>query len=228
MRRSDAMIIRHAEAGAILARRWSFASDAACNGSAEAWSTHIRPEAGLLRASLYRGLEEPTLLELSHWSDAPTRDRYVSKGVDTANAGARDAGVEAKREWQHACDAPHGAYVRPNAPTAHDLVLVRQPLVRADPALGQEWIDLVLAALQGQAPEGLCAATFFVPTDPVAALNLAEWTSADAHRAALKTANFGQYGSIGDTPSWRRARSFPGITADHEVKRYTLFTALEP
>ncbi|WP_434419218.1 hypothetical protein [Nannocystis pusilla] len=59
-------------------------------------------------------------------------------------------------------------------------------------------------------------------------LNLAEWTSAEAHRAALRRGSVGQHGSLGDSPAWRAARAHPGIVAEHEVRRYRLVAAVEP
>jgi hypothetical protein len=59
-------------------------------------------------------------------------------------------------------------------------------------------------------------------------LNLAEWTSADAHHAALKPVDFGQGGSLGESAEWRATRSHPGITPDHEVARYELVGSAEP
>lgn len=110
------------------------------------------------------------------------------------------------------------------------LVMVRQPLKAPDPTGQRDWVATVLRALQGDeaAPEGLLTANFFASRDGAVVLNFAEWTSAEAHREALRRGSYGRHGSIGSSELWRAAREHPAITAEHEVRRYALHAALAP
>jgi hypothetical protein len=102
------------------------------------------------------------------------------------------------------------------------LVVVRQPLIHPDRDGQRDWVATVLKALDGdaEAPSGLLTANFFASRDGAFVLNLAEWTSADAHREALRRGSYGRYGSIGSSSLWKAAREHPAITTDHEVHRY--------
>jgi hypothetical protein len=102
------------------------------------------------------------------------------------------------------------------------LVVVRQPLVRPDRDALREWVSTVLRALDGDPspPAGLLTANFFASRDGGFVLNFAEWTSPEAHRAALTLGSYGQHGSIGSSALWRATREHPAITPEHEVHRY--------
>jgi hypothetical protein len=227
LRPADRLTIRDPASGAILARRWTFASERDRASAADALLANVSDEAGLLRYSLYRGLEDLTLLQVSHWSDTAHSERYLQSRTAAMPAGVEVQGPERPVDWSHSCQL-YRSYVRATEEPAGCLVVVRQPLVRADQAVAREWVDGVCAALDSQAPDGLGAASFFVSVTGDVVLNLAEWKSADAHRVALKSADFGQYGSIGDSEAWRKARLHPGITRDHDVRRYALLAAAEP
>ena len=110
------------------------------------------------------------------------------------------------------------------------LVAIRQPLERPDPHVQHDWIDRIITALGSEPtpPLGLRAATFFASSDGATVFNLAEWTDADAHRAALgPTGTWGRE-SLGESTEWRAARALPGIRAEHDVRRYSLAGAVEP
>jgi hypothetical protein len=184
---------------------------------------------GLIRYSVFQGLDEPTLFHLSQWHDESARDEYVH----SVSAGPRSA-VDAElpgihRDWREMA-TPYRSFVRgPKEAHVRCLVVVRQPIIRPDAALARDWIDTVFRALESEAgpPEGLCAASFFISLDGDVAINLAEWVSPDAHRAALKPVDFGRNGSIGDSLEWRAARSHSGVTSEHEVGRYELVGTVE-
>jgi hypothetical protein len=132
-------------------------------------------------------------------------------------------------DWEEAA-SPYRSYASAAGEVAGCLVVVRQPLVRPDARIQRDWVDTVLAALEAETEPipGLCTASFFLAADGGCVLNLAEWTSADAHRVALQRGSAGQYGSLGASSAWRAARQHPGIRADHEVRRYQLVGAVEP
>jgi hypothetical protein len=125
--------------------------------------------------------------------------------------------------WRHVA-AGAGSWRSRNSAEPGCLVVVRQPLTAPDPAIQRDWVRTVLRALEtdpAPAP-GLCSATFFATLDGSHVLNLAGWTSAEAHRAALRRGSVGQHGSIGITPEWAATRAHPGIQPEHEVRRFEL------
>lgn len=225
-----AVVVRGSGAAAALASRWTMVSAADRDRAAEAALTAMPASApGLIRYSVYRGLDDLTLVHLSQWSDEPSRDHYVDE-LASRPRGAVDAQLpNIERNWRELV-VPYRSYVSKNEMSARCLVVVRQPMKRPDTATARDWVDKVIHALDAGKGrmDGLVAATFLVSADGDVALNLAEWTSADDHRAALQPADFGTHGSIGDGEEWRAARAHPGVTADHEVSRYALVGTVEP
>jgi quinol monooxygenase YgiN len=228
MHRTDRLDIRDPRAGAVLVSGWTLESRAAQDAAARASLAAMEARPGLLRYSVFRGIEDLTLLHLSQWADEPARDAYMADSsrpretVDAAVPGVR-------RDWREAA-APYRGIVLDDTPGATCLVAVRQPLHRPDPAVQRAWVDTVIAALASDAtPQpGLRAATFFASADGATVLNLAEWVDAGAHRAALKPANIGQGASLGDSPAWRATREVPGVSPEYDVRRYELVGAVEP
>jgi hypothetical protein len=165
---------------------------------------------------MYRGLDELTLVELSQWANRASRQEYADR-VHASTPGHAD--------WRHVCDEPYRIFRGAAHEAATCLVIDRQRLRRADRRIACEWIDTIIAALERQSPEGLCAATFFVSTGGDVVLNLAEWLSPDAHRRALQKPDCQQFetADVGE----RRTPAHPGITAEHELGRYMLVANLE-
>lgn len=163
---------------------------------------------------LFDDVESPDVLAIS-WGAAITGDLSII--APSAVAWAADA--ERIASWRAGRTDP-----------AACLVVVRQPLKAPDAAGQRDWAATVLRALQGDAspPEGLLTANFFASRDGAVVYNFAEWTSAEAHRLALRRGDHGQYGSIGASDLWRAARSHPAITPEHEVRRYEIHGADGP
>ncbi|PCC73613.1 Antibiotic biosynthesis monooxygenase [Nannocystis exedens] len=215
MKTIDRALICAPRARAIRASRWAFPTPEEREAAIAALASFpARP--GLVRLGVFADVEDPSLFVLSQRGDGAGTDDTV-------------AAPPGHCEWQVSA-SPYRSFVREAAGEASCLVVVRQPLVRPDRSVQRDWVDTVLAALAGEPepPPGLRAATFFLSEDGGCVLNLAEWTSAEAHRAALQPSGIGQYGSLGDSPAWRAARAHPGIVAEHEVRRYRLVAAVEP
>jgi hypothetical protein len=99
------------------------------------------------------------------------------------------------------------------------LVVVSVEFDRADERQQREWVDLVFAALDSEptpAPGGV-SGFFHLSTDGRRMLNYAEWTSEEAHIAALEAP--GDNGGIGTTDAWKAVRRHPGLKSS-TVKRY--------
>lgn len=228
MRRASGVLIRDREAGAVIVSCWTLQSSEDQIAAARAALSAMPLAPGLLRFSVFRGLEDFTLLIFSQWVDDAARDAYITVS-EGPRAVVDDALPRIHRDWREPA-APYRSFISSEDQQPGCLVIVRQPLKRPDHRVQRDWADTVIAALETDIePEpGLCTATFFLAKDGGHVLNLAEWTSADAHRAALRRGNIGQHGSLGQSPQWQATRSHPGIRPDHDVRRYEFFGAIEP
>jgi hypothetical protein len=235
MLRTQRLQIRDPQSRAILASRWSLANADTQMAAARACLAEMPEASGLVRYSIFRGVDDAALFHLAQWQNGAARDHFMQVLSAQPNAAVDAKVARILRDWREAA-APYRASSIDPAPQAGCLVVVRQPLAKPDADVARDWIDSVISALEapGGAPEGLCAASFFISEAGGVVLNLAEWTSAQAHRAALATNQVGEGGESGEgsggglSREWRAVRAHPGITAAHEVKRYELFAALEP
>lgn len=228
MRRTDRLDIRDPRAAAVVLSAWTLESSAAQDDAAQAALAAMPPTDGLVRYSVFCGVDDLTLLHVSQWTDEPARDAYL---VDTSRPRMRvDAAVShIRRDWREPATKSRSTVIDETL-DATCLVAIRQPLERPDPHVQQAWIDQVITALGSEPtpPRGLRAATFFASSDGATVFNLAEWTDADAHRAALgPTGTWGRE-SLGESTEWRAAHALPGIRAEHDVRRYSLAGAVEP
>ncbi|MQA15572.1 MAG: hypothetical protein GEV09_15810 [Pseudonocardiaceae bacterium] len=158
-------------------------------------------------------LDEPIPAVFGQYSHDHTR-------AWSATISGLDAFVVVVPEYNHSFD---------EAANATCLVGVRRPLERPDPETQRARVGTVLTALGADVapPRGLRAATFFASADAATVINLAEWANADAHRAALAPAYFGEGAGLGDSPAWRATREVPGISPQYDVRRYELVGAVE-
>lgn len=187
-----AVVVRDEKAQRVTLTRWPQRTE------------HARPIGTARRSAILTEADGSSALRVSHWADA-TDEEPPTHGAD----------------WQVAL-TPYRSFLVDESLPAGCLVVVRQPLCEPDLAVARDWADHVLAALEADAssPEGLRAATFLVAEDGSHVVNLAEWTEPDAHRAALRPADFGQGRSLGESEHWRATREHPGITPGHDVRRY--------
>jgi hypothetical protein len=194
-------------AQAVNAARWRLKANAGRPALLEAAAGD--PGAG---TELFEDCDEPAILLVS-WSAAPSvgDSRAALSQLHTKVQLEWTAVAERVATWQSGLSSEPGC-----------LVVVRQPLREPDPHGQRDWIATVLRALDGDAapPPGLLTANFFATRDGQYVLNFAEWTSPNAHRAALRRGSYGRHGSIGSSPLWRATREHPAITPEHEVHRY--------
>jgi hypothetical protein len=222
MKRTPQAQIREQRAGAFIASCWTVGTPGHQIAAAEAALTAMPAAPGLLRFSIFRGIDDLTLFMLSQWTDEAARDAYVTVS-GTPRAATDDAVPNISRDWRDPASL-YRSFISDGSAEMRCLVVVRQPLKRPDLQAQRDWADTVIGALESDTEpmSGLSAASFFLPADGGHVLNLAEWTSADAHRAAMKG------GNVGSPPKWEAARSHPGITAKPDVRRYQFFGAVEP
>jgi hypothetical protein len=187
--------------------RWHFESGAERAAAVQALG---RSNGGSIQ--YFVDAEQPALLLLTLAGDGSANGEPAAlPNAPTAAEVEWTAEAELVARWS--ADRPHPAGC---------LVVVRQPLVRPDRDAQRDWVATVLRALNGEQspPKGLLTASFFASRDGGFVLNLAEWTSAEAHRQALKRGSYGRHGSIGSSALWRATREHPAVTSEHEVHRY--------
>ncbi|MET1075550.1 MAG: hypothetical protein ABWY11_23080 [Umezawaea sp.] len=171
-----------ADATTILVTRWTADDAPASVGKVLAdWG----PKAdGLLSATGFAGTDGTSALLYEQWAGTPT--------------SRREGSVEY---------SVYRALTRPDAPEVGCVVIVEAEFDGADV---RTWVDAVLDALatDENPAEGGISAHFHTSADGRRALNYAEWTSEEAHAAAL--AKSGQ-GTVGLGEKWRRVKEFPGV-----------------
>jgi len=217
--------VQDLRSGALICSRWSLPADACCRAAGSAALAAAPATPGLLRYSVFGELGGgPGLLQLSLWNSTGARDTYVAR-ANAASPASTDPRLRGCAPQWIECARPELAYLHDASRPATCLVVIRQPLVRADRALAADWIDSVAAALSdpGGAPEGLRSATFAVSDRGDVVLILAEWTSLEAHEQSLRNHD----GGIGSSRRWRAVRQHAGIRAEHEVRRFELLGSVE-
>ena len=65
-------------AESVLLSAWTVESDAAQDDAAHAALAAMPPSHGVLRYSVFCGIDDLTLLHVSQWTDAPSRDAYLA------------------------------------------------------------------------------------------------------------------------------------------------------
>ncbi|MER5489641.1 antibiotic biosynthesis monooxygenase [Streptomyces sp. NPDC002490] len=178
-----------------------------------------------------------TLLHYARWPD----DTAATTGPGPYEEAVRTAAPVAER-------LAHGAYHRyrtgPRAEgedrTAGCLVVVTVTFDGADPDRQRDWTDGMFAAT-GHDPydrTGVIAAHFHTSADGTEVLNLAEWESEEAHRAAFEGAPADPADPVDGQPAeepavepeltpeqqaaWARVVNYPGITGSRVVRHVPL------
>lgn len=208
-----------AKPGLVMVSRWKVPSPAVQRTVgdvvASVWEREPWPD-GVLSYTLFAAEDGQTILHYSQWADDAAFESWVANQrddrvdmIDLAVPGIERLARRAYRYHRSAVLAPER--------TPECLVAVE---IEARPI--EEWMDLVLAALEesGLPPGGL-AAHFHLDDEGGRAFNFAEWSSAEAHRRALENG-----GNIGRGPRWDRARTFPG--ARFASQRFRLLVSLHP
>lgn len=224
MRRISPTRIHDPRSQAVFISRWDLDDADHQTAAAEAALAGAPEARGLTRFSVFRGLDDHGLLILAAWSDAESRDAYLADTrVPRGNVDAAVPGI--RRIWRET-GHPFRRFAGDPQQEVGCVVLVRQPLIEPDPAVQVEWVDAVVDVLGADQTmtEGLVGATFFTTDDGAQVLNLAEWTSPEAHATAL-TPDERTPSEVADL--WRRVREDPRL-GPADVQRCELVGAVEP
>lgn len=162
---------------------------------------------GLLGYRCLLGEDGGSVLHVTRWTGEAAARGFAGGGkgawardVDAAAPGIERRGVTAYRWYRGTTpvEAP---------PPAGCVVTVTVTLERPGAGRQRAWVDHVFAAAGTDAASptaGLLAAHFHLSLDGIRILNLAEWTTPEAHRAAVTPA----------PDAFRaRVREFPGVAA---------------
>jgi Antibiotic biosynthesis monooxygenase len=181
--------------------------------------------ADLLALSSFLSTDGERVLSYAQWKSAEavpefmhTHGPSLGRGLDQTVPGLERTGPVAYRLYRSG--------VREGAPAPGCIVVVSVAFDGPDERRQRQWVDAVFEAMAADAdpPAGGISGHFHLAIDRTRVLNYAEWTSEDAHRAALERS--GQ-GTVGSSPSWRRVTTFPGVISGG-FKRYQLLRSLSP
>lgn len=203
--------LTRADAGLVLVGEWTVRDSErqrrAADAALDAWRHHGWPD-GLRAHHCLLGEDEHTVLHHLQWADEQAARAFAATGkpawahfVDTAVPGIRHRRVTAYRRYRDSTPLQ-------TPPPTGCLVTVAVDFEDPDPRRQRAWVDNVFRAAGGAdaAPaSGMLAAHFHLSVDGTRVLNLAEWTSAGAHRDAVASPA---------TAFRARVRAFPGVVGN--------------
>lgn len=209
--------VLRADAGLVLVGEWATASQQdqrlAADAALAAWQDGAWP-AGLLAYHCLLGEDGGSLLHYQQWSSADACRAFVATGRPRwlASVAAAVSGIQHRQAtaYQLYRSTPR----LDAAPATGCLAIVTVDFDGADPQRQRDWVNNVFRAAdsdQASLEAGLIAAHFHVSVDGTRVLNIAEWTTAGAHRTAVTE------------PAARlrsTTRQFPGVTGI-AVQRFT-------
>ncbi|GAA4535317.1 antibiotic biosynthesis monooxygenase [Amycolatopsis samaneae] len=181
---------------------------AAIEALADAWEARPWPASALRTYSVFAGSDGTTLLHYSQWADEDAHRVFTRTGRDPRNEEVFAAvpGIERLGSTSYRL---HRSRVDDPATTAGCVVIVLRRFDKPDPDRARQLIDTLFSVPAHTPTPGLLSAHFHVSTDGSRVLNYAEWTSENAHRAAVAD----RPQEIDDNAEWRKAHSWPGLTS---------------
>lgn len=177
------------------------------------WADEPWPAPGMDFYSLLVGEDGESLLHYAQFTRVDVvPDSAWKAAIDTVAPGSERVEVTTAR-WYRSTER------LPDAPRPGCYALVMVTLDTPGPDQQEAWVDGVFDAGGSTPPpeSGLIAANFYLSADGTRILNLAEWTTAEAHRRAAEE----------PAPRLRAATQRPGVR-DIEVSRYRFAFSLVP
>lgn len=219
----DGLDVARRDAAFVTFSEWRVADgarqQAAMDAALDAWREFAWPD-GLLSHTCLAAEDGVSLRHHAQWTTSAASERVTATSGDRFAAICAAAGTEIERYDLLACQPPI-SFRPPGAAElpAACVVIVDIHLREPSAAVQRGWIDIVLDALAHQSPAGLVAAHFHPSTDHARVVNLAAWTSAQAHRDALED---GVPGGVNhdDDRRWQLVRSHPGVADLSHFTRY--------
>lgn len=190
----------------------------AADAALAAWPADAPPD-GMLAHHCLLGEDGATVLHYQQWSDPEACRAFVDAGRPRwlASLDAQVPGIAHRRATAY--QVYRSTEPSPDAPPCGCLVTVTVDFDGPDGQRQRDWIDTVFTAsgTDRAAPAaGLIAAHFHVGLDGTRVLNLAAWSTGDAHRRAAAT----------PAPKLRTAtQRFPGV-AGSAARRFTPYRGI--
>jgi hypothetical protein len=191
-------------------RRQQAAADAAI----AAWQ-HVGWPAGLLSHSCLLGGDGQTVLHYMQWADEPACREFVATDRARWTRAVDEAVPEISRRGVVAYLPPRGrSFDSTLAPGC--VVVVTREFDGPDLRRARRWVDAMFDVPGGDAPlPGMISAHLHVSTDGARAINVAQWTTEDAHRALIA----GQQQRLKESPRMQQVENWPGLKRT-TFKRY--------
>ncbi len=214
--------VLRADAGLVLVGEWATASQqdqrSAADAALAAWQDGVWP-AGLLAYHCLLGEDGSSLLHYQQWTSADACRTFVANGRPRwlASVAAAVPGIQHRQATGY--ERYRSTSRLDTAPAAGCLTTVTVDFDSAGQQRQRDWVNSVFSAAdsdQTSLEAGLIAAHFHVSVDGTRVLNIAEWTTADAHRRAVAE------------PAARLRRTtqqFPGVTGI-AVQRFTPYRGM--
>lgn len=211
------------DVGVAMSSEWVLGTPERQRAAADAIVATWRDEpwpAGLLSYAIYLDTDGELLRHYSQWTDDAAVDAFVRTG-----RGPRLDRIDAVVPGIERRDLDRYQVYRGNRAddgrTTGAVVAVRVDTDGAE--LSRRWVDAVFEALDTdeRLPSGGIGAFFHISADGRRVLNYAEWTSPEAHLAALAA----NRGGISSGPLWDRVRTMDGVR-QVSVRRYRLHRTL--
>lgn len=183
--------VLRADAGLVLVGEWAAASQQdqrpAADTALAAWQDGAWP-CGLLAYHCLLGEDGSSLLHYQRWTSVDACRAFVATGRPRwlASVAAAVPGIQHRRATAY--ELYRSTPRLDAAPGTGCLATVTVDFDGADPQRQRDWVDSVFRAAdsdQASLEAGLIAAHFHVSVDGTRVLNIAEWTTADAHRRAV-------------------------------------------
>ncbi|MFK3983364.1 monooxygenase [Micromonospora sp. NPDC050397] len=208
------------DVGVALSSEWVLGTPerqrAAAEATVAAWRDEPWP-AGLLSYAIYLDTDGELLRHYSQWTDDAAVDAFVPAGRES-RIDAEVPGIERRDLARYQVYRGNRA---DDGPAPGAMVAVRVDTDGADRS--RRWVDAVFEALAAdeRLPAGGIGGFFHISADGTRVLNYAEWTSPEAHLAALAANRDG----ISSGPLWDRVRTMDGVRPVG-VRRYRLHRTL--
>ncbi|MEO8660406.1 MAG: NAD(P)H-binding protein [Bryobacteraceae bacterium] len=208
--------IGRSDAGLAMVSEWTVDTperqQATVDAFVAAWRNAPWP-AGLVSVNLLASLDGTTILLYGQWANEGAYEEAV---IEQTVPGIQRKPATAYRVYRSG--------TREGATIPGCIVVVSVEFDGADEQRQRQWVDTVFEALEAEPvlPQGGISGHFHVSTDGTRVINYAEWTTAEAHEAALEQS--GQR-AIGKGSKWLEVRNLPGVIRS-DFKRYRVAQSL--
>lgn len=198
------------DVGFVLVGEWTLDTPdrqrAAADAALDAWGRVAWP-AGLLSHSCLLGTDDSVVLQYMQWTSTDACRAFVAsdrsawrRAVDSAVPGIERQGVAGYEPPRHRVDAED------QVPGC--VVAVTREFDGPDLERARRWVDAIFDVPGGGEPvPGLISAHFHIAVDGARVLNVAQWTTEQAHRAMAD----GAAQRIEADAAMRRVERWPGL-----------------